>query len=172
MDRRTRAKAKRFLVGISLVWLALGTWFAFFKLPPDEVQTINSQDVKDRMRDECSGSFQQRYACKESIILQVGQDAFANMALRLVLVVSVPLLAAVTYSTLCRPDPVHRLADVEEVAWKPPPHLAPRPPRPDWTTGEQPPSPPPDDDWKRRAQERISNARPPGPLDLPPDEDG
>ena len=172
MDRQTRATAKRFLVGVSLIWVVLGAWIAFFALPPDEVQTINSPEVKDRLRDECSGSFQQRYRCKESIILEVGQDAFANMTLRLILVVSVPLLAAVAYTTLCRPDPVHRLSDIEDTTgWKPPPPPpVTRPPL--WAPGEQQqPLPPPDDDWKRRAQERISSARPPGPLDRPPDEE-
>lgn len=169
MDRQKRATAKRFLTAISLVWLVLGSWLAFFALPPDEVQTINSPQVQDRLRDECSGSFQQRYRCKESIILSVGQDAFANMALRLVLVVSIPLLAAVVYHTLCRPDPVHRLSDVDDLAWKPPPPSIPRPAERTSDGDEQPP--PPDDDWKRRAQERITNARPPGPMDRPSDEE-
>jgi len=176
MDRRTRATAKRLLVGISLIWLALGTWLAFFALPPDEVQTINSPEVKDRMRDECSGSFQERYRCKEAIILEIGQDSFANMTLRLVLVVSVPLLAAVAYHTLCRPDPVTRLPIPDTVAWRSPPPFIPRPSerpeRPERTfAAAEPPPPPPDDDWKRRAQERITNARPPGPLDEAPDDE-
>jgi hypothetical protein len=174
MDRRTRATAKRLLVGISLIWLALGSWLAFFALPPDEVQTINSPEVKDRMRDECSGTFQERYRCKEAIILQIGQDSFANMTLRLVLVVSVPLLAAVAYHTLCRPDPIHRLPSMDDsLAWKPPPPFIPRPsdrPERSFADAEAPP-PPPDDDWKRRAQERITNARPPGPMDEAPDDE-
>ncbi len=171
MDRQKRATVKRFLIGVSGVWLVLGSWVAFFALPADEVQTINSPEVKDRMRDECTGTFQQRYRCKDSIILEVGQDAFANMTLRLVLVVSVPLLAAIAYHTVCRRDPVHRLSDIEDVAWKPsplPPLLRPRPP--DQIAADQPPPPQSDDDWKRRAQDRIINARPPGPMDEAPDD--
>lgn len=172
MDRVRRAKAKRVLLAVSMSWLLVGTWLAFFSLPADEVQTINSPEVQDRMRDECVGSFKDRYQCKEAIIVEVGQDAFANMALRLVLVVSVPLLAAVGYATVCRPDPVTRLPlPEEEEAWKPAHHSRPAPPPhpapPPAETLDVAQPPKPNDDWKRRAQERTTHPRPSGPLDKP-----
>ncbi len=150
MDRRTRAQTKRLLIATGSAWTVLIGALMFLVLPTGDVQTMNSPQVQDRLRDECAGSFQQRYQCKESIIVAVGRDTFANLALRLALVVAGPLAGAVFYHTRCRPDPIHRLPLAEDEAGEtlPVPHSAVA-----------------DDEWKRRAQRHIAQARPPAPVD-------
>ena len=147
MERHRRARIKHRLIVASIVWMAVAGVVLFLILPPGPVQTMNSPEVQDRMRDECAGSFEQRYQCKENIIVQAGRETFANLALRLGLVLAAPLLAAGFFHTRCRPDPIHHL---------------PLPGDDDATPASPPPASDADDDWKRRAQRHIAHARPPG----------
>ena len=156
MDKIDRHKIKKVLMIISLVWLTIGTWVLFINIPADEIQTMHSQGVKDRMRDECTGSFHDRYQCKEDIVLEVTQDTFANMALRTMMLVSLPLLLTIGYNTILRSNPIaprqhllvhHVPTAVHEI------HA------PEHHEKAHPPSQPvkPVDDWKKRAQQRVTN---------------
>ena len=119
MDRRTRRKTRQILTILSLVWLAGVGWVAFGRIPPDEVLTPNSPEVHERMRDECAGNFQERYDCKESIIVQTSQSTFANLSLRLAFVVLGPLAAAAGFAAFCRPDPeAPRPTEEVDMSWK------------------------------------------------------
>jgi H+/Cl- antiporter ClcA len=161
MDRQRRHRLKQALLALSVVWLTIGTWVLFVTIPADEVQTMHSSAVKDRMRDECTGNFRDRYQCKENIVLEVSQDAFANLALRTVLLISVPLLLAIGYNTLWRvaPEPhrPHFAAVVHET--HPAKHADHHPPVSH--ASPAPPAAPPVDDWKSRAKQHISQSTAP-----------
>ena len=97
-------------------------WTELVRVPPEDVQTINSPEVQDRMRDECLGQFQNRYDCKESIILATSRETFASLTWRFGLVTLVPVLAAMGYGALSRKERTpHDLVGPDDLAWK---HLA------------------------------------------------
>jgi hypothetical protein len=81
------------VTAISLLWIGGAGWNQFGDIPESEIETHSSAAVQDRLRD-CSGSFKQRYDCKESIVLRVKQDTFNSLSERLAIVVVPPLLAA------------------------------------------------------------------------------
>jgi hypothetical protein len=92
-----RAEPKRWIVALALAWLAGAGIAAFATIPEDEILTINSPSVQQRLRDECGGTFQQRYDCKESIITEIGRQTFLNLAIRSGIVALGPLAALIVF---------------------------------------------------------------------------
>ncbi len=145
----TRREIRKFLGIISVGWLVGVSWIQFAYLPDSEIQSMESPEVQDRLALECNGPYTDRYACKEQIILETSQDTFANLSLRLAVVVVVPGLLWGLARTRFR-DP-HKT----KVFALPPDH-----PAHGKTEGEGA-SDAPKADWKKAARDRLAQSRPP-----------
>jgi len=71
--------------------MAWAVWSQFLSIPTGEVENHSSLSVRERMND-CSGNFQQRYDCKNTIVIETDRMTFLNMIGRIVIVVLPPLL--------------------------------------------------------------------------------
>jgi len=71
--------------------MAWAVWSQFLSIPTGEVENHSSLSVKERMSD-CAGTFQQRYDCKNSIVIETDRSTFINMVGRIIIVVLPPLL--------------------------------------------------------------------------------
>lgn len=129
MTKAQRKQAKLLLTLACLLWVAGSGWMLFADLPDDAVLHHASPEVKERMRD-CTGSFKQRYDCKEAIVIETGRLTFWSMTGRLALVTVPAILAGLLGRAVLR-----RIPD------------------------DKPPPPPEDTDWKRRAQAHIQHPR-------------
>ncbi|HSV28517.1 MAG TPA: hypothetical protein VLL76_03135 [Candidatus Omnitrophota bacterium] len=127
MTRAGRRRAKLLLSTACLAWMAAAGWFLFTDLPYDAVQHHKSDAVKEKMR-ECEGSFQQRYDCKEAIVIETGRKTFWNMTERMLMVFVPAMLLGAVGGWVIR-----RIPD------------------------DRPAAPPPDPDWKSRAQQHIAH---------------
>jgi len=73
------------------LWMAWALWSQFLSIPTGEVENHSSLSVKERMSD-CAGTFQQRYDCKNNIVIETDRTTFLNMVGRIIIVVLPPLL--------------------------------------------------------------------------------
>jgi len=171
MDKDTARVVRKVLIAVSLVWIAGMGWLQFGTLDPDTVLTPHSAVVRDRMDNECTGSFQRRYDCKETIAIQTVRQSMTDMVMRLGIVVAVPALLALGFQTITnrsgenrptrsfaaeamsrrtysgassRPSPSHAAAEEEEVEEE----------------EEEAPAATDDMSWKKSAQ-RHTQVRPP-----------
>jgi hypothetical protein len=78
---------------VSLVWMAWAGWNQFANLPEGAVENHSSEAVKERLRD-CSGTFKQRYECKNAVVIDTDRTSFFNMLGRIAIVVVPPMLLA------------------------------------------------------------------------------
>lgn len=78
---------------VSLVWMAWAGWDQFANLPEGTVENHSSAAVQERLRD-CSGTFKQRYECKNAIVINTDRNSFFNMLGRIAIVVVPPMLLA------------------------------------------------------------------------------
>ncbi|TAN56768.1 MAG: hypothetical protein EPN26_03355 [Rhodospirillales bacterium] len=190
MNPGMRTTLKILALAVSLVWIVWAGWQQFAALPEDAVQHHGSEVVKDRMKD-CEGSFQQRYQCKEAIVIQSGRDTFNNMVLRLAIVFGPPFLLGILLITALPKARLVLADDVREKgdAWKSrvqpglhqhtsvrvpaqPPRPAPaqsaspeRMPEPESVPAPAPtpaPAPAGGSDWKKKAQQHMSSGKGPG----------
>lgn len=148
MTRAERKRLKWAVTGGGLLWMALVGWLMWVTLPDGAVATHASDALKDRMS-LCSGSFQDRFDCKEQIIIESGRDAFYLLSLRFLLVIVPPLIGTFWLSTYLARHPVPVIAEPQH--------------------GNRKSS----DDWKARAQkhtERQSPAEAAHALHLNPDD--
>jgi hypothetical protein len=162
MQPAARKTAKKSLTIAAIVWAVLMGWWQFSNISEDETPSQDSAALQQRMKDECTGTFKQRYQCKDAIVVKSGQTFFFEMTKRMIIVCLGPFIAAFAFSRLCRPDPIHfSVADDEGGGdWKKaaqrhvhaPEAAAPQQPAP--SSGSM--------DWKKAAQQRISQSRPPG----------
>jgi hypothetical protein len=81
------------LMTVSLAWMAWMGWAQFADLPEGTVENHSSSTVQERLRD-CSGTFKQRYECKNNIVIQTDRSSFFNMLGRIAIVVVPPMLLA------------------------------------------------------------------------------
>lgn len=86
---------------LSLIWMSWATWNQFANLPDGEIENHSSASVQDRMRD-CSGTFKQRYECKDAIVIETGRTTFFNMVGRIAIIVGPPLVLAAGMHLLLR----------------------------------------------------------------------
>lgn len=78
---------------VSLAWMAWAGWDQFANLPAGTVENHSSETVKERLRD-CSGTFKQRYECKNQVVIDTDRNSFFNMLGRIAIVVVPPMLLA------------------------------------------------------------------------------
>jgi hypothetical protein len=86
---------------VSLIWIAWAGWDQFGNISDSDLEHHGSTAVQERMKD-CSGTFKQRYECKENIVIQSGRNTFSAMLGRLSIVVVPPILLAAALHMLSR----------------------------------------------------------------------
>lgn len=69
-----RTILKIFATAISTLWIGVTVYSEFFDVDPDQY-SFKSPEVEQRMK-ACSGSFHERYRCKEDAIIDKGQEGF------------------------------------------------------------------------------------------------
>ncbi len=85
-------KLGKWMVGtVSLIWMAWAGWDQFGNISDSDLEHHGSPAVQERMKD-CTGTFKQRYECKENIVIKSGRDTFSAMLGRLSIVVVPPIL--------------------------------------------------------------------------------
>jgi hypothetical protein len=168
MQPSARKTAKTVLTLVAVLWMAVVGWVQFKDISQDDTPSQGSTVLQQRMKDECYGNFKQRYQCKDAIVVKSGQEFFFEMTKRMLIVCLGPFAAAFVFSRYCKPDPVHfTVADTTGGDWKQTAQRnvqtpddyddAPPPPRANAPSGGG------SMDWKKAAQQRISNqSRPPG----------
>ncbi|MBI3446101.1 MAG: hypothetical protein HY055_12260 [Magnetospirillum sp.] len=88
------SKVGNFMVTtVSLAWMAWAGWSQFANLPEGTVENHSSETVKERLRD-CSGTYKQRYECKNAVVIDTDRNSFFNMLGRIAIVVVPPMLLA------------------------------------------------------------------------------
>ncbi|MBC7907174.1 MAG: hypothetical protein H7Y60_10565 [Rhodospirillaceae bacterium] len=105
MTRAQRSRLKWAVTASSLLWMVLVGWLMVTTLPQSAVENHGSAVIKDRMSD-CTGSYRDRYDCKEQIIIESGRDTFFILGGRFLLVVLPPLLMTGWLSSYLRKHPV------------------------------------------------------------------
>ena len=171
MDKSIAPMVRKIFIAISVVWMAAMGWLQFGNLNENDVLTPHSAAVRERMDTECTGSFGQRYDCKETIVIRTVRHSLVNMVMRLGIVCVVPILLALIFQNLTRPG--GRLSSGGYVPKAPPPAKRTFSSRPTSTArtamplAEQEPeedTPPEDDDmsWKKAAQRHVTRGKPAG----------
>ena len=110
MTRAERNRLKMMVTGGGVLWMLLVGWLMWATLPDGAVATHASDSLKDRMA-LCSGTFRDRYDCKEQLIIESGRDAFYMLSLRFLLVIVPPIAGTLWLSAYLARHPV---AVVEE----------------------------------------------------------
>ncbi|MEO0034899.1 MAG: hypothetical protein RLZZ501_922 [Pseudomonadota bacterium] len=87
---------------LCLLWIGWGVWSQFLSLPADELENHSSLSVRDRLSD-CTGTFQQRYDCKNAIVIATDRGNFFNVIGRILIIVLPPLLVVGAWRLVARP---------------------------------------------------------------------
>lgn len=88
-----RRTVLKWIAGLaSIIWIALTFYQEFLDVDPNQYG-FRSPDVEARMK-TCNGSFQQRYDCKEAIIIAKGYASFLVWGEKTALILLPPLLLA------------------------------------------------------------------------------
>ncbi|MCR6629479.1 MAG: hypothetical protein NVV74_05135 [Magnetospirillum sp.] len=111
MTRAERTRLKWMVSGGGAAWMLLVGWLMVATLPQGAVEHHGSSQIKDRMS-ECSGTFRDRYDCKEQIIIESGRETFYTLSLRFLLVIVPPLVGTFWLSSYLNRHPM--LLDDEE----------------------------------------------------------
>lgn len=180
MTRAERNRLKTITTVGSVVWMLLVGLLMWATLPENAVETHGSDLMKDRMS-LCSGSFRDRYDCKEQIIIESGREAFYTLSLRFLLVVVPPLAATLWLSSYLARHPVPLMEEEHHVTssgdWKLRAQMHTQMQSPEQAAEDlhlEPDELPshalhahprlddiaPVDDWKSRAQANIRHKRP------------
>ena len=109
MSKRLRQMRNRILL-VSTVWFAVAFYFALIQIPSDDLLNKESPQVMSRMEDECTGSYQQRYDCKNSIAIDVSNHTLYQVTLRIAITVLGPCFGLWYYLELRRREPKPILA--------------------------------------------------------------
>jgi hypothetical protein len=105
----TRTVLKWIAVVASLIWISVTFYQEFLDVDPDQYG-FRSADVEARMK-SCGGSFQQRYECKEAIIIAKGHDSFLLWVEKATLVLAPPLVLAFLLNRTGRGKPAGSVHD-------------------------------------------------------------
>lgn len=109
MTKTQHKRLKLLLSGICLTWAALAGWNLFLNVPEDSLLHHKSAIVKERM-ERCQGTFQQRYDCKEAIVIEAQRETFMNMLGRTGIVVVPALVLGLGGTMVLRRIPLDRPA--------------------------------------------------------------
>lgn len=88
----------RVAMAACVLWMGAAVYFQFFSVDPDQYG-FRSPEV-ERQIQNCGGSFEQRYKCKDTLIIQKERGSFMIWVLKMVLVFGPPaaLLALVRFA--------------------------------------------------------------------------
>jgi hypothetical protein len=99
----TRMLLKWIATFASILWIAATIYQGFFAVDPTQFG-FRSTEVEARMK-SCGGSFQQRYDCKEEIIIAKGYDSFLLWVEKATLVLAPPLILGLFFNRTGREKP-------------------------------------------------------------------
>lgn len=104
----------------SILWFAVVGWFAIVQIPPSALYNKESPEVQSRMEVECTGSYQQRYDCKNMIAIEVSNNTLMQVSVRIALTVTGPCIGLWLYSQLKRREPKRKPPPVvhDDMSWK------------------------------------------------------
>ncbi|KAF0114298.1 MAG: hypothetical protein FD149_1886 [Rhodospirillaceae bacterium] len=95
-----KKSSHRIMIGAVLVlcfgWMAGVGWSQFGNMSEDRLLTHRSETVKQQMTD-CTGSFKERYDCKEEIVLEGKHTTLLNMMVPFVIVFGPPLALGIAF---------------------------------------------------------------------------
>jgi hypothetical protein len=87
-DYRTWLKV--LAVTVSIIWLSMSTYMQFLDVDPNEY-SFHSPEIEQKMK-ACTGSFAQRYRCKEDLIIDKGHEGFIVWMGKVALVLAPPII--------------------------------------------------------------------------------
>lgn len=118
MTRAQRTRLKWAVTAGGMLWLVIMGWLMVATLPQGAVENHGSDVIKGRMSD-CTGTFRDRYECKEQIIIESGRETFAVLAGRFLLVILPPLIMTGWVSSYLRKHPAQPEAQHHDTGdWK------------------------------------------------------
>ncbi|PKU25072.1 hypothetical protein [Telmatospirillum siberiense] len=88
----TRTVLKSTAIVASVIWISVTFYQEFLDVDPEDYG-FHATEVEARMKG-CGGSFQQRYDCKEAIIIAKGRESFLVWVKKTTLILAPPLLLA------------------------------------------------------------------------------
>jgi hypothetical protein len=97
---RTQSGLRRAAMAVSVVWIGLTFYQEFVDVNPDKYG-FRSPEVEAQMH-TCSGTFQQRYECKEAAILAKGRSSFIVWMEKVVVILGPPLLLVGLFGVAAR----------------------------------------------------------------------
>jgi hypothetical protein len=108
------------LILVSSIWLVVLGWFAIVQMPHDALLTKESQEVQDRMEVECTGSYQQRYDCKNSIAIEVTNHSLFQVTIRIIIWLTGPVIAFGYYKMQKKLEPPPPPPPIvhDDMSWK------------------------------------------------------
>ena len=75
---------------VCALWMGVTVYSQFFDVDPNQYG-FRSPEIEQRMKN-CSGSFEQRYKCKEALIIEKGHDSFLIWISKMALVFGPPAI--------------------------------------------------------------------------------
>ncbi len=87
----------------STVWICLTIYQEFIDVDPTQYG-FKSAEVEARLK-SCAGSFQQRYDCKEAVIIAKGHESFLIWIEKVALILGPPIIVAALLNRLGRESP-------------------------------------------------------------------
>ena len=95
-------------------------WFLIVQIPDRALYTKESPEVQARMEAECTGSYQQRYDCKNMIAIEVSNYTLMQVTIRIILWVFGPCGAYAYYTMVKRREPPPPPPPVvhDDMSWK------------------------------------------------------
>ena len=104
----------------SAVWFAVVGWFAIVQIPASALYTKESPEVQDRMEVECTGTYQQRYDCKNMVAIEVTNHSLMQVTIRIALLIAGPSGAFYYFRMMKRREPPPPPPPVvhDDMSWK------------------------------------------------------
>lgn len=75
---------------VCALWMGVTVYSQFFDVDPDQY-SFRSPELEQKMKN-CSGSFEQRYKCKNDLIIEKGRDSFLIWLSKMALVFGPPAI--------------------------------------------------------------------------------
>jgi len=73
---------------VCALWMTVTVYSQFFDVDPNQYG-FRSPEIEQKMKN-CSGSFEQRYKCKEALIIEKGHDSFLIWISKMALIFGPP----------------------------------------------------------------------------------
>lgn len=75
---------------VCALWMGVTVYSQFFDVDPNQY-SFRSPEIEQRMKN-CAGSYEQRYKCKEALIIEKGHDSFLIWISKMALVFGPPAI--------------------------------------------------------------------------------